>query len=132
MGIVDPFPNGDRCQGKIRIIEHQELDVHKRPVPGAPTAVRHGRARQSSGTGSCGNVEGSVGTEPAGSVFGDNSVYRETWGKRRGGRQVAKRNVKIQVRDLVRVLGIGAPMPHGVSVSGKNSFSRSPGGKWAQ
>ena len=33
-----------------------------------------------------------VGTGLAGSVFGDNSFYRETLGTRRGGRHVAKRS----------------------------------------
>ena len=33
-----------------------------------------------------------MGTGPAGSVFGENSFYRETWGTRRGGRHMAKRN----------------------------------------
>ena len=50
-----------------------------------------------------------MGTGPAGSVCGDNSFYRETWGTRRVGRHVAKRSVKLQLRDLVRVMGIGAP-----------------------
>ena len=51
-----------------------------------------------------------MGNGPAGSVFGENSFYRETRGTRRGGRHVAKRSsdprvaypeVKVQVRDLV-------------------------------
>ena len=50
-----------------------------------------------------------MGTESAGSAFGDNSFYRETLGTRRGGRHVAKRNIKVQVQDLVRVVGIVAP-----------------------
>ena len=45
---------------------------------------------------------------------------------------MAKRNVKLQVQDLVRVVSIVAPWPHGVSVSGENSFYRAIGGKWAQ
>ena len=52
-----------------------------------------------------------MGTGPAGSVFGENSFYRETQGTRRGGLHVAKRSsdprvaypeVNVQVRDLVR------------------------------
>ena len=68
-------------------------------------------------------------TEPAGSVFGENSFYRETQGTRRGGvggRHVAKRSsdsrvaypeVNVQVRDLLRVVGIVAP--RGFSIRGK-------------
>ena len=54
-------------------------------------------------------IVGPLGTKLVGSVFGDISFYRETLGTRRGGRHVAKRNVKLQLRDLVRVVGIGAP-----------------------
>ena len=59
-----------------------------------------------------------MGTWPAESVFGENSFYRENWGTRRGGRYVVKRSsdprvaypeVKVQVRDLVRVVVIVAP-----------------------
>ena len=67
-----------------------------------------------------------MGTRPAGSVFGENSSYRETRGTRRGGRHVAKRSsdprvayseVNAQVRDLVRVVGIVAPFaPQGFSI----------------
>ena len=56
-------------------------------------------------------------SEPAGSVFGENSFYRETWVQDDGGRHMAKRSsdprvaypeVKVQVRDLVRFVGIVA------------------------
>ena len=55
-----------------------------------------------------------MGTGLAGSVFGENSFYRETWGTRLRG-QVANRSsdpriaypeVKVQVRDLVRVVQV--------------------------
>ena len=58
---------------------------------------------------------GPVSTRPA------RSGFRETWGTRLGGHQVAKRSsypqiaypeVKVQVRDLVQVVGIVAPLPH--------------------
>ena len=58
-----------------------------------------------------------MGIVPGGSVFWENSFYRETRGRRRGGRHVVKRSsdprvahpdVKVQVRDLVRVVGIVA------------------------
>ena len=93
-------------------------------------AVRHGSARKSSGTGLCGNCRRVLcDTGPAGSVFGENSFYRETWGTRRGVRHVAKRSsdpraayleVKVQVWDLVRVVGIVAPFaPVEVGTLGK-------------
>ena len=82
-----------------------------------------------------------MGTRPDGSVFGENSFYRETRGTRRGGCLVVKRSsdpriahpeVKVQVRDLVRVVGIFSPMPRGGSVFGENSFYRALAGRWAQ
>ena len=45
---------------------------------------------------------------------------------------MAKHYVNFQVRDLVRVVGLLPPLPHGMSVSGRNSFYRAPGGTWAQ
>ena len=79
-----------------------------------------------------GIVEGPVGTEPVVSVFGDISFYRETWGTRRGGRHVAKRNIKLQLRDLVRVVGIGAPLAtRGDVIRGKFVY-QAPAGKWTQ
>ena len=68
---------------------------------------------------------------PGVSVVGENSFYRETRGTRRGGRHVVKRSsdprvahpeVKVQVRDLVRVVGILHLLPLGCSVSGENWF----------
>ena len=60
--------------------------------------------------------KGPVGTGPAGSVFGENSFCRETRGTKRGGRHVAKRKpriaypeVKVHVRNLMRVVGFVAP-----------------------
>ena len=82
-----------------------------------------------------------MGTWPAGSVFGENYFYRETRGTRRGDRHVAKRSsdarvaypeVKVRVRDLVRVVGIVAPFAPWGSVFWENSFERAPVGKWAQ
>ena len=48
--------------------------------------------------------------------------------------RVAYPEVKVQVRDLVRVVGIVAPFDPrgGGSVPGKNYFYRVPGGKWAE
>ena len=81
-----------------------------------------------------------MGTGPVGSVFGENSFYRETWGTRRGrgGRYVAKSSsdprrvypdVKLQGRDLVRVVGIVVHFaPLGFGIHGKFVLS-SPSGK---
>ena len=72
-----------------------------------------------------------MGTGPLGSVFRENLFYRETQGTRLGGRHVAKRSsdprvaypeVKVHVRDLVRVLGIVAPFGPRGSVFGKIRF----------
>ena len=80
-----------------------------------------------------------MGTGPAESVFGENSFYQETRSTRLGGRHVAKRSsdhrlayseVKIQVRDLVRVVGIVLPFAPRGSVFGENSFYRPIGVKW--
>ena len=81
-----------------------------------------------------------MGTGPAGSVFGENSFFffRETWGTRLGGRQVAKRSsdpriaypeVKVHLRDLVRFVGIVAPFaPLGLGSRG-NFVLSSPRGE---
>ena len=64
-----------------------------------------------------------VGTGPAGSVFGEDSLYGETRDTKLGGRHVAKRSSDPrvaypedtgQVQDLLRVFGITDPLPHGV------------------
>ena len=70
-----------------------------------------------------------MGTGPVGSVFGENSIYQETWGTRRGDRHVAKYSsdprqaypeVKLQGRDLVRVVGFVAPFTQmGAGTRGK-------------
>ena len=129
MGIVTPFAR--RGGGSF----YRDPDpVGKWDLCRVPqAAVRHGRARQSSGMGPC--VEGSCKYRACGSVFGENSFYRETRGTRLGvggGRHVSKRSsdprvvnpvVKIQIRDLVRVVGIVgivAPFaPQGVHIRGK-------------
>ena len=52
--------------------------------------------------------------------------------KRSSDPRVVYPEVKVQVWDLVRVVGIVAPLaPRGVSIQ-ENSFYRAPGGKWAQ
>ena len=68
-------------------------------------------------------------TGPAGALFRGKFVYKKTLGTRRRDRHVTKRSsdprfaypeVKIPVRDLVRVVGIVAPLP----VGGRYQFSR--------
>ena len=67
-----------------------------------PGAVRHERARQNSGRGPCGDCR------------------RALWVLGPRGRHVAKRNVKLQVWDLVRIVGIVAPFAtRGVGIRGK-------------
>ena len=77
-----------------------------------------------------------MGTGPALSVFGDLFFYRETRGTRLGDRHVAKRRsdprvaypeFKVQVRGIVRVVGIVASFAPRCSVFGENSFYRAPG-----
>ena len=83
--------------------------------------------------------KGSVGTGPRGQYSG-NICFIEIPGiQDEGGRHVANCSsdtrvaypeVKIQVRDPVRVVGIVAPFDPRGSVPGKNYFYRIPGGKW--
>ena len=56
-------------------------------MPGARSSdtPRESRANFRVGTVR-GLQKGPVGTGPLVSVFGENSIYRETWGARRGGR----------------------------------------------
>ena len=79
-----------------------------------------------------------MGTGPLESVFGGNSIYRETWGTRRGGCHVTKNSsdlrqaypeVKLYGRDLVRVVGIVGPFATmGVRYPGKIRFIEPQGG----
>ena len=101
-------------------------------------SAHHGRAWQSSGTGPCYYCRKVLLVPgPAGQC---SRFYREARGTRRS-RHVVKRSsdlrvahpeIKVQVRDLVRVVSIVAPLPRGCSVSGENWFYRAPEGRWAQ
>ena len=102
-------------------------------------AVRHGRARQSSGTGPCGYCRRVLWVPgPAGQYSGKIRFIEKPGVEDEGGRHVVKRSsdprvahpdVKVQVRDLVRVVGIVAPFaPMGASTRGKFVLS-SPRGK---
>ena len=111
--------------GKIRLIEPKGVNEHhlfRLPQQRYASGKIQGRERR-------GLSKGPVGTWPAGSVLGENSFYRETWGTRR---RVAMRlnvlltpgksypDVKVQVRDLERVVDIVAPfVPWGVGTRGK-------------
>ena len=109
-----------------------------------PAAVCHGRARQNSGTGPCGDcrrllwVPGPRG-QYSGKIHFLLFVFfiREIWETRLDSRQVAKRSsdprkayseVKVQERDIVRFVGIVASFaPLGVGTRG-NFVLSSPRG----
>ena len=118
--------------GKIRFIEPQETNGHKRPVPGAPSSgTSRERPGNVQGWDRVGIVEKSCGYRAHGvSIRGKFVLSRNPGYKTRGGgRHVAKRSsdpwvaypeVNVQVRDLVRVVGIVAPFtPRGFSIRGK-------------
>ena len=102
-------------------------------------AVRHGRARQSSGRGQYGDCI---------RVLWISGLWDQYLGKLRfigkpgvqdkEGRHVAKRSsdprvanpkVKVEVRYLMRAVDIATPFAPRGSVRGKKSFYRDPGGK---
>ena len=91
-------------------------------MPGAPSsgAPRESQPNFSEET-MWGLKKGTVDTGPVGSVFGENSFYRETWDTRRWRRHVGNHSfdpwgslpeVKGQIRDLVRVMGRGQKEDH--------------------
>ena len=123
---------------KNRFNEPQKEDGYRKPVPGSPSS---GTPRESQVKFRDGTVwvlkKGLVATGPGGSIFGENSFYREPGVQDEGGRHVVKGSsdprvahpeVKVQVRDLVRVVDIIVSLPRGASVFGENSFS-SPRGQ---
>ena len=81
-----------------------------------------------------------MGTGPAGQYSGKIRFIEKPGVEDEGCRHVVKRSsdprvahpdVKVQVRDLVRVVGIVSPFaPMGASTR-RNSFHRAPGRKWA-
>ena len=89
-----------------------------------------------------GIVEGSCGYRARGvSIRGKIRFIEKRGIQDEGDRYVAKYSsdprqaypeVKLQGRDLVRVVGIVPPLPHWGPVPGENSFYRAPVGKWAQ
>ena len=54
-------------------------------MPDAPNSGTSRESQANQGRDRVGIVEGTVSYGPVGSVFGENSFYRETWGTRRGG-----------------------------------------------
>ena len=86
VGIVAPFaPMVAGTRGKF-VLSSPMGEMGPENVRRVPlAAVRHGRARQTSESGPVGDCRSPVGTGPAGSVFGENSFYREIWGTGRGG-----------------------------------------------
>ena len=101
-------------------------------------AVRHGRARQNSETGPCGFCGRVLWVPgPAGQYSGKIRFIEKPGVEDEVGRHVVNRSsdprahpdVKVQVRDLVWVVGIVAPFaPMGASTRGKFVLS-SPRGK---
>ena len=84
-----------------------------------------------------GNVEGSCGYRARGvSIRGQFVLSRNTGYKTMGVAMclsvVLTSDVKVQVRDLLRVVCIVAPLPFERSVFRENSFYRAQGGKWAE
>ena len=101
-------------------------DLHRVP----PVAVRHGRARRSSGTGPCGDWRRIPWIPVTRGQYSGNIRFIEKPGVEDcGGRPVAKRSSDPRMH-RVWVMGIVAPfVPRGVSIRGKFVLSR-PGGKW--
>ena len=108
-----------------------------------PATARHGRAKQSSGSGPCADcrrflwVLGPRGQYSGKIRFIEKPEYKTgrgvtMWLNVVLTPRIAYPEVKIQVWDLVRVVGIVAPFAHGGSVFGENSFYRAPWGQWAQ
>ena len=103
-----------------------------------PAAVRHGRVRQSSGTGSCGDCKGVVGIvvpfAPRG-LFGENSFYRapgDKWVQETcvgcpQQRHATEESGKVHGRDRVGIVeGSYVYLARGVSIRGKFVLSRNP------
>ena len=142
-GIVAPFaPLGAVTRGKFVLSsprgEMGQGDVCRVPL----AAVRHGRARQTSETGPCGDCRRGLWVPgPRGQYSGKIRFIEKRGVQVEGGRQVAKHSsdprqaypeVKLQGRDLVRVVGIVAPFaPLGAVTRGKFILS-SPRGKWGK
>ena len=131
VGIVTPFaPLGAGTRGKFVFSSPRGKkgpeDVRRVPL----AAVRHGRARQTSESGPCGDCRGVLGVPGPRCQYSGKIRFIEKRGVQdEGVRQVAKHSsdprqaypeVKLQRRDLVRVVGIVAPfVPLGAGTRGK-------------
>ena len=129
--IVAPFaPLGAGTRGKFVLSSPRE-EVGQGDVCRVPlAAVRHGRARQTSESGPCGDCRRGLSVPgPRGQYSGKIRFIEKRGVQVEGGRQVAKHSsdprqaypeVKLQGRDLVRVVGIVAPFaPLGANTRGK-------------
>ena len=138
--IVAPFaPLGAGTRGKF-VLSSRSGEVGQGDVCRVPlAAVRHGRARQTSESGPCGDCRRGLWVPgPRGQYSGKIRFIQKRGVQVEGGRQVAKHSsdprqaypeVKLQGRDLVRVVGIVAPFaPLGANTRGKFVLS-SPRGK---
>ena len=108
-GIVAHFAPRGSVPGENSFIEPKGINGHQRPVPVPPAAVRHGKARQSSGTGPCGDCRRSYGYRARGVSIPAKFVLSRNVAKNGTGTLVAYPEVEVKVRDLVRVVGIVAP-----------------------
>ena len=140
VGIVAPFaPLGAGTRGKFVLScprgKMGPEDVCRVPL----VAVRHGRARQTSESGPCGDCRGVLGVlGPRGQYSGKIRFIEKRGVQDEGDRQVTKHSSdprqaypesKLQRLDLVRVVGIVAPFaPLGVGTRGKFVLS-SPRGE---
>ena len=140
VGIVAPFaPMGVGTRGKFVLSsprgEMGPGDARRVPL----AAVRHGRARQTSESGPCGDCRRVLWEPGPWGQYSGKIRFIEKYGVQdEGGRHVAKYSsdprqaypeVKLQGRDLVRVVGIVAPFaPMGAGTRGKFVLS-SPRGE---
>ena len=134
VGIVAPLPRGVQYSRKICIIEKPGVqDEWGRHFSSLPRS-------QSSGTEPSASSGYCCPLCPAEGQYSGKIRFIEKPGvKYEGGRHVTKRcsdpwvaypEVKVQVRDPVRVVGIVALFAQRGSLFGINSFYRAPVGKW--
>ena len=93
VGIVAPFtPLGVGIRGKF-VLSSPRGKWEQETCAGCPQqGYATGEPGKVQGPDRLGVVEGSCRYRARGSTFGEKSFYRETWGTRRGDRQVAKRS----------------------------------------
>ena len=127
VGIVVPLPHGGHYQGKIRFIEPKGGGV-RRPVTGAKMSSTPLESQANSGTGPCGDciqvlwVPGPRGQYSGKIRFIENPGVQDEGVRRSSDTRVAYPEVKVQVRDLVRIVGIVAPFDQGDRYPGQILF----------